>query len=298
MDPLTSLVLFLHKVFIFCGSYIFTFNFYIILTIILPIFGIMNLNPFGGIFILSTLAFWIFGLFNLICVHIFTILFILLLWIFIFWMIIIIFVPYIIIFPIPIIPFFFILPLKPILLALPPFITLTDTGTLQLVYKILSRFFNYRTFEHFISYFLNPTFIDLKDYFSYNTKQLIDEIFYYLTGHNFDYYDFLNTVDDNNNNNNNNQDGRTKEMVDDGLETNDNKDDNDKYNEIKNTPKIKGGMEKIQEDTDLCVNMSQKFKLYNSSATDDISTDMDNSISPYKKCYINAIKSYLKTSIN
>ena len=300
MDPLTPIVLFLHKIFIFCGSYIFTFNFYILLTILLPIIGIMNLNPFGGIFIFSTVAFWIFGIINLICVFIFSILLILLLWVFIFWMIIIIFVPFIIIFPIPIIPFFFILPLKPILLALPPFKTLTDTGTLPLVYKILSRLFDYRTFVNFINFFLKPTLIDLKEYFSHNSKELIDEIFYYLTGNNFDNYDFLNTVNDNNRQkfNNSNKDGRTDEMVRDGIETNDNNDDNNKYNQIKDSPKIKRGMQKIQEDTDLCVNMSQKFKLYNSNPIDDISTDIDNSISPYNKCYISAIKSYLKTSIN
>ena len=87
-------------------------------------------------------------------------------------------------------------------------------------------------------------------------------------------------------------------MINDGIETNDNPDDMNKYNQIKDTPKIKNGMQKIKEDTDLCINMSQKFKLYNSSFIDDISTDIDNSISPYNKCYINAIKSYLKTSIN
>ena len=30
---------------------------------------------------------------------------------------------------------------------------------------------------------------------------------------------------------------------------------------------------------------------------DDIQIDVDNSLSPYNECYINAIKSYLKTSI-
>ena len=303
MDPLTPIVLFLHKVFIFCGSYIFIFNSYILLTIILPFFGIMNLNPFGGIFIFSYFAFWFFVISNLICVHIFSILLILLLWIFIFWMIIILFIPYIIIFPIPIIPFFFILPLKPILLALPPFKTLTDTGTLPLIYKILSRLFNYETFVNFFSYFFKPTMIDLKEYFSYNAKQLINEIFYYLTGNTIDKNDYLNNIfnDDNNNNSNNdnkNEDGRTKEMVRDGLETNDNKQDIDKYNQIKDSPKIKKGMEKIQEDTDLCISMSQKFKLYNSSTIDDITTDFENLINPYNKCYINSIKSYLKSSIN
>jgi len=297
MDPLTATVLFLHKVFIFCGSYIFLFNFYIFLTIVLPFFGIMNLNPFGGILFFSPLAFWFFGIINVICVHIFFILLTLAFWIFIFWMIIIIFVPFIIIFPIPIIPFIFILPLKPILLALPPFITLTETGSLPLMYKIISRFFNYETFNNFFNYFFKPTANDLKEYFSYNAKQLINEIFYYISGNTFDNYNNIENMN-NANNNRNNQDGRTDEMIRDGIETNDDKSDIDKYNKVKDSSKIKDGMQKIQEDTDLCLNMSQKFKLYNSSTTEEISTDIDNSISPYNKCYINSIKSYLKSSIN
>ena len=210
-------------------------------------------------------------------------------------MIIIIFVPFVIVFPIPIIPFIFILPLKPILLALPPFITLTQTGTLPLMYSILSRLFNYNTFVNFFNYFFNPTITDLKIYFKENTLQLLNEIFYYLTGNDFNNYNFSNdNIDEFTDES---QDGRTKEMVRDGIETNDNSNDIDKYNQVKDSSKIKGGMKKIEEDTDLCISMSKKFKLYNSSFSDDISTDIDNSITPYNKCYIAAIKSYLKTSI-
>jgi hypothetical protein len=216
-------------------------------------------------------------------------------------MIIIIFIPFIIVFPIPIIPFIFILPLKPILLELPPFKTLTNTGTLPIMYKIISRIFDYRFFSNFFSFFVQSTFTDLGEYFSYNANQLSNEIFYYLTGNNLEDYDFMNNDNNDNNNDNDNhhsQDGRTKEMIRDGIETNDSKEDIDKYNKVKDSPKIKGGMEKIKEYTDLCVNMSQKFKLYNSSFAEDVSTDVQNSITPYNKCYIDAIKSYLKSSIN
>jgi hypothetical protein len=182
---------------------------------------------------------------------------------------------------------------------------LTEIGILQLVYKVISRIFDYRFFTNFFSFFVKSSFIDIADYFSYNAKQLTNEIFYYLSGNNLDDFKFNNN--DNNNNNDNDKginynyksdDGRTKEMKDDGIETNDNEEDMEKYNKIKNSQKIKGGMEKIQEDTDLCINMSQKFKLFNSSFADNLSTDIDNSISPYNKCYVNAIKSYLKSSIN
>jgi hypothetical protein len=89
--------------------------------------------------------------------------------------------------------------------------------------------------------------------------------------------------------------GKTKEMKD--LETNDNPKDVDKYNEYKNDPNINEGMKKIEEETQLCVNIGQKFKPYNSSYMQDLQTDADNSFSPYNECYIKAIKSYLKTSI-
>jgi hypothetical protein len=56
-------------------------------------------------------------------------------------------------------------------------------------------------------------------------------------------------------------------------------------------------MKRIEEETDLCVNMRKKFKPYNASYTSELQTDADNSISPYNECYIKAIKSYLKTSI-
>lgn len=295
MDPFTSTVLFLHKVFILCFVYFIIYNIYLLFAfVIFPLLGITHYNPFDKIPIITEFLIFLFGTFDAICVIILLILLILLLWIFVFWMIIIIFVPFIIIFPIPIIPFIFILPLKPILLALPPFSTLTETGTLPLVYKIISRLFNGSIFENFLRYFIEPVTTDLIDYFYFNIKQLFKEIFYYLTGGEIDNYDNNDSYD---NYDNKNEDGRTKEMANDGIETNDNKDDINKYNEVKDSSKIKGGMAKIQEDTDLCVKMSQKFKLYNSSYSDDISTDIDNSISPYNKCYISAIKSYLNTSI-
>lgn len=64
-----------------------------------------------------------------------------LLWIFIFWMGIIIFVPYVIIIPIPIIPFIVPIPLKLVILEyVPPFKLLTDRGILPYMRRIIFRF--------------------------------------------------------------------------------------------------------------------------------------------------------------
>lgn len=63
------------------------------------------------------------------------------LWIFTFWMGIIMFVPYVIIIPIPIIPFIIPIPLKTVILEfVPPFKILTDRGILPFMRKIIFRF--------------------------------------------------------------------------------------------------------------------------------------------------------------
>ena len=206
---------------------------------------------------------------------------VLLFWIFVFWMLIIIFVPFIIIFPIPIFPFVFILPLKPLMLLLiPPFKTLTDLGTLPLTYRVLSRLINGEIFYNFVNYFLYPTGSDVANYLYFNVNQIIQEAFGYDIEDYFKPNPMINDDDLNIN-----------------IEENDNPDDIQKYNEYKSIPNIKKGMRKIDEETNLCVNMRQKFKLYNSSYTTEMQTDAENSFSPYNECYTKAIKSYLKTSI-
>ena len=310
-DALTSGVIYLHNIFIICLTFVIAYNLYFIFTNTTWFFGITELNPFTGIPIAPITIYIICYILYRICIYIVLILLVLLFWVFVFWMLIIIFVPFIVIFPIPIFPFIFILPLKPLMLLLiPPFKTLTDLGTLPLTYRILSRLFNGQIFYNFISYFLYPTGNDIGNYLYFNVNQIVQEAF----GYDIDTYfkpkpnDNNYNNDDNNDYNDNNDDdeyfknkekddysGKTKEMND--IETNDNPDDVSKYNEYKNTPNIKTGMKKIEEETTLCVNMLQKFKPYNSSYTSDMQINSENSFTPYNECYIKAIKSYLKTSI-
>jgi hypothetical protein len=56
-------------------------------------------------------------------------------------------------------------------------------------------------------------------------------------------------------------------------------------------------MDKIDEDTQICIGLNQDFKPYGASYSSEVSADMGNSINPYSKCYAAAIKSYIKTSI-
>ena len=283
-DALTAPVVFLHNVFIICLTYVVCYNLYFIIIAIAWFFGITGLNPFTGIPIIPMGIFIICFILYRFCVYIVLMLLVLLFWIFVFWMLIIIFVPFIIIFPIPIFPFIFILPLKPLMLLLiPPFKTLTDLGTLPLTYRILSRLVNGEIFYNFLNYFLYPSGTDVANYLYFNVNQIIQEAF----GYDIEDYFKPNPMNDNDNNNDLNLD----------IEDNDNPDDIQQYDEYKNTPNIKTGMEKIEEETNLCINMKQKFKPYNSSFTDDMQIDAENSFTPYTECYTKAIKSYLKTSI-
>lgn len=288
-DPLKEPIFIMHNIFIVCVSYIILYKSYYFIKTNYWFYGVSRLNIFAQISILSPILYWFFYGLYMISKIISLVLIVILFWIFSFWMIILIFVPYVVIFPIPIFPFIFILPLKPLMLLLiPPFKTLTDLGTLPLIYRISSRMINGEIFYNFIDYFLFPVGNDISNYLYYNVNQIVREVSGYDIS---DYY--LPPPDENINDEFKNKDDDY--MKD--LETNDNPDDISKYNEYKNDPVIKEGMKKIEEETNICVNVRQKFKPYNSSYTSDIQIDADNSFSPYNECYINAIKSYLKTSI-
>ena len=296
-DPLKEPIFIMHNIFICCVCYIILYNSYYLISGFLWTFGLGRLNFIAEIPLLAQLLWWIFYILYRITIYITLILLVVLFWIFVFWMLIIIFVPFVIIFPIPIFPFIFILPLKSLMLLLiPPFKTLTDLGTLPLTYRISSRLLNGEIFYNFINYFLFPVGNDISNYLYFNVNQIFRDISgydisdYYLPAPNEE-------IDDEfkNKNDNDNYSGKTKDMKD--LETNDDPKDVDKYKEYTNDPVIKDGMKKIEEETNICVNVGQKFKPYNSTYTDDVQIDADNSFSPYNECYIKAIKSYLKTSI-
>lgn len=294
-DYLTRPVLFLHKVSICSFTYSVFYNFYYIISLILFILGLGGLNIFATVPILSIILYYIFSIGYFINSTVLIIILNLLFWIFIFWMLIIMFVPFIIAFPIPIFPFVFIIPLKYLMLLLiPPFKTLTDLGTLQLVYRFFARIFNPQFFSNFFKHFLFPSAFDIGDYLYFNTSEIIQENINYNSFNNTD-NDLLFSNEPTNNKNTVSTDGRTQDMINDGIDTNDNPDDIDKYNEFSDTDKYSAAMNKITEDTQLCINMAQKFKLYNSSYIDDVTTDINNATSPYNDCYVKAIKSYLKS---
>ena len=282
-DPLINPIMTIHNILIICVIYIIVFNtFYLIFFLIDFLRLYIFTDFFNHLWYVIYPLYFILCVLNVIAYYTSLIILVMLFWVFVFWMLILIFVPFIIIFPIPIPPFIFILPLKPLMLLLiPPFKTLTDLGALQLVFRIFSRIFTRGFYDDFLNSFIKPSYNDINNYLYENFKQLAKDY-----GNNSDITNFY-----------------SREKIDDDANNNlneiskDNPDDVKKYDEYKEKSNIKKGMNLISYETDMCIKMKQKFKPYNSSYMNDVNVDMDNSFSPYNECYSKAIKSYLKTSI-
>jgi hypothetical protein len=281
-DQLTNTIMILHYIFIGSVGYII---FYTIITITFPILkfhGFKSDLKIPALIIFISFIMWL--IFVLSCIAS-TFLFVVLFWIFIHWLLIILFVPFIIIFPIPIFPFIFILPLQPLMLELiPPFKVLTNTGTLPTMLKISKRLFSNEVITNTLRYFIYPTVNDLNIYFYSNVRQIISDIFYY------DIQNIYDTPSE--------KCKTSNEDIINSIKSENNENDEQTYKDYKEMSSVQRSMNKIEEDTNLCVSMQHKFKEYNSSYLSDVSTDFQNAISPYNSCYIGAIKSYLKTSIN
>jgi hypothetical protein len=209
-------------------------------------------------------------------------------WIFVNWMLIKMLVPIIIIFPIPIFPFIFILPLQIMMLEfIPPFKPLTDLGTLPLLYRLLTRIIDPNVFSNFANNYIKPSIIDIGDYLFYHVRNLGKEYAEQLYGDK--------PID------NNSKEGEERVKKDNEAISNISGEDEEKgmkkYQEYKENDSVKTTMDKIDQDTQICIGLNQQFKPYGSSYTSEIATDMGNSFNPYSKCYTSAIKSYIKTSI-
>ena len=139
-DKLTEIIIKLHWLFISCFGYVILFT---IITLIYPSLYVSGASINLRALTLPQIILFICWVLYVISCLISALLFVILFWIFIHWLIIITFVPIIIIFPIPIFPFIFILPLQPLMLELiPPFKVLTNTGTLPTMLKIAKRLFS------------------------------------------------------------------------------------------------------------------------------------------------------------
>lgn len=250
------------KVFIFW----FCANVYILIQFFFNSHGtygiLFDLRFFGSDFIGYVFRFLV------MCANLFLcIIFAVLLWIFVLWMIILIFVPFIIIFPIPIIPFFVVIPLKFILLFfVPPFKTLTDRGILPLCRKIIFRFiFSEKTVKDKFT----SSFGDIYSFLYYEIKNTLGDTIKKLNIQVEDEKEHkIRTVDDGTNN-----EALAKSVMEEDRKGHRNK-------EV---------MDLIDEELQICLKTKQVFTIPESG----LLSGADN-LKNYAECYSKSIKSYIK----
>jgi len=164
----------LDKVIFIC---LFLFNVWFMIALyylFCTLYGILFITPEPHLFFSYTpieggLHYYIFpGIQYTLTYILFVILFILL-HIFSFWLVVIYFVPYIIIVPIPIIPFILPIPLKTLLLI--PFQKLTDRGILPLMRRVIFGLFSEDLTKHLIA-----SYFDIYGFFFDNLKAMISDV--------------------------------------------------------------------------------------------------------------------------
>ena len=193
-------------------------------------------------------------------------------WIFVLWMIIIIFVPFIIIIPIPFIPFFIPIPLKFLMLAfIPPFRTLTERGILPWVLRLVLIFISADSIKSKFSQAFSTTYGVFYD----DIRNIIGDILGKPT--------LSVTYNEN--------DVNKVPNVDEGT---DNKELAKKEINDDNSGRNKKVMDLINEELELCIKSKQAFTLPNSkTGALKSAQDMKN----YSECYAKSVKSYLDNKL-
>lgn len=242
------------------------------------IFIVFCLNLLGIKYVLFDFGFWgsdacSYGhRFLLLIANIFLcIVFSLLGWIFIFWMIILIFVPSLIIFPIPILPFIIPVPLKMILLStIPPFKLLTERGILPFCLRVVLIFFSTDSLKNKFSKSFSEAYGLLYD----DMKKVLGEILEppktSVSANEADIKKLPNVDQDNNN------DEIAKKIF---------KNDSEGTN--------KDVMELINEELELCLRSKQTLTPPNSRSTLNAAQDINN----YSECYAKSVQAYLDNKL-
>lgn len=196
----------------------------------------------------------------------------LLLWIFISWMIILIFVPFLIIIPIPFIPFFVPIPLKFLMLHyIPPYRLLTERGILPLCLRLVLIFFSADSIKSKFQQSFKATFALFYD----DIKKVLGEFVGKPVG----------TITKSD------SDINQLPTVDDGT---DNKRKSSKVIEEDNANSNKEAMELIEEELQLCLKSKQTFTTPdNKNSVVNSASDMNN----YSECYAISIKSYIDNKL-
>jgi len=194
-------------------------------------------------------------------------------WIFVFWMLIIIFVPFLILIPIPIIPFVVPIPLKFILLFyVPPFKTLTDRGILPLIRKIIFRFI---FSEQGLKDKFKSSFGDVYGFLYNEIKNAIGGVVRKL---NVEVADKPEETED---------EGYKVRTVDDGTDNEARA--NSVIEEDTKGNRNKAVMDLINEELEICLKSKQVFTTPDSG----LLSGAEN-LKNYAECYSKSIKSYIK----
>lgn len=257
----------------------FFYNLYIIILFVAGFFGLYGIL-FDYEFFLSDLISVILKRLLFVAALYLWIVFSILIWIFIFWMIIIIFVPYFIIVPIPFIPFFIPVPLKnPMLEYIPPFKILTDRGILPLMRRII---FSIILSEKSLKNKFSGTFHEIFVFLYEELKVILTDFFKVI---NFE--PVLTKPSDIQHISKGVQDDNYK------IETVDtNNKNNQDYEREDNNKKYEKAQQLIKEELDICLKTKKQFTTPDmdsiTSAYSNVK-DMNN----YFECYSQSIKSYI-----
>ncbi len=248
-------------------SFWFFMNIYIFIQFIfntIGIFGVLFDFQFFGTDIIGGILRVILSFATIYITLVLSVLF----WIFVFWMIIKLFVPHIIIVPIPFIPFIIPIPLKNLMLDLiPPFKVMTERGILPLIERIFYRFISNETIKNKFVY----SFQDVNRFLYNEIKDTIGSINKLI---NYKQPDKppesnykIDTIDHNTDN-----DIKAKEEYE--------KTDNKRV------------MELINQELEICMKSKQSFTTPESSIFNGI-TDLNN----YSECYSRSIRDYINNKL-
>jgi hypothetical protein len=203
----------------------------------------------------------------------------LLTWIFIFWMVIILFVPEIILIPIPFIPFIIPIPLKrPILEYVPPFKALTDRGILPLMRRVIFRIFSEQSLKNLFVL----TFTDIYGFLFEEIKKAIERVLLNKQPSNLKNpgdQDFSKDI----------QDDEMKVRTIDDYEKENNGGEEVKYENKENQEVL----DLINEELELCLISKKSFQTPDKNNYFQGVDDMKN----YFECYSKSIKSYIDSKI-
>jgi hypothetical protein len=248
-------------------------NTYFLLILIGSIFGFSGLFFDFKFFLTDIIGSFMRQFANPSITFILYIIFCVLIWIFIFWMIIILFIPEVIIIPIPFIPFIIPIPLKSLLLEyVPPFKILTKRGILPLMRRII---FGIIFKESTIQDKFRGIFIETYGFLYGEIKTILGEFMIDLKTQEPENKKISKGLQD---------DDYKVSTIDDGT------DNAEKAKETKDASANASDL--IEKELELCMNSSKSFTGVGTSSSNKLMNSM-NDYSKYADCYSKYLKSYV-----